>query len=155
MCVDPESLVRGGSKFNVFNGFFLYILMRGLKYHRKRAIISPPAKRHLAGRWWHNIECWLGSFVIFLWIRTSIAKKPYIFQGWGGVRSPCPPPTPPPPPPLWIHPWCKLRDKRLDWLKGWLEVHGLDFHPHFQTSCSMNVFYILRPEFFDLQTLLL
>ena len=33
-----------------------------------------------------QIKCWLGSFVIFQGIRTSIAKKPYIsviFQ-WGG-----------------------------------------------------------------------
>ena len=40
-----------------------------------------------AGPWWPNIECWLGSFVIFQGIRTSIAKKPYIFvifQGGGG-----------------------------------------------------------------------
>ena len=61
----------------------------------KRAIIDPPAKRHLTlvGRWWPNIECWLGSFVVLQGIRTSIAKKPYIFvifQG-GGVRIPAPP----------------------------------------------------------------
>ena len=42
----------------------------GSKYHYKRAIIDPPAKRHLNGvslacRWWPNIECWLGGFVIF------------------------------------------------------------------------------------------
>ena len=34
-----------------------------------------------------NIECWLGSLVLFQGIRTSIAMKPYrfvIFQGvWG------------------------------------------------------------------------
>ena len=58
----------------------------------KRAIICPPAKRHLNGvllacRCWPNIECWLGSFVIFQGVCTSIAKKPYIFlifQGRGG-----------------------------------------------------------------------
>ena len=40
----------------------------------------------LACRWWPNIENWLGSFVIFQGIWTSIAKKPYIlwfFDGWG------------------------------------------------------------------------
>ena len=40
---------------------------------------------------WPNIECWLGSFVIFQRIQTSIAKKPYIFvifQGWGGGSRP-------------------------------------------------------------------
>ena len=36
-----------------------------------------------------NMECWLGGFVIFQGIPTSIAKEPYIFvifQG-GGVRK--------------------------------------------------------------------
>ena len=32
----------------------------------------------LVGRWWPNIECLLGSFVILQGIKTSIAKKPYI-----------------------------------------------------------------------------
>ena len=42
----------------------------------------------LEGRWWPDIECWLGSFVI----RTSIAKKPYIFVIFhGGSRPPVPP----------------------------------------------------------------
>ena len=45
-----------------------------------------------------NIECWLGSFVIFKGIQASIAKKFYIFvifQGGGGVgvRTPCPLPS--------------------------------------------------------------
>ena len=47
----------------------------------------------LAGRWWWwpNIECWLGSFVIFQGIRTSIAKKPFIlwfFRRGGGGGAP-------------------------------------------------------------------
>ena len=36
-----------------------------------------------------NIECWLGSFVIFQGIRTSIGRKHYIFvifQG-GGLKT--------------------------------------------------------------------
>ena len=41
-----------------------------------------------------NIECWLGSFVIIQGIRTSIAKKPYIFVLPGGPVSPVPPPPP-------------------------------------------------------------
>ena len=61
------------------------------------------SKCHLNGiwlvcRWWPNIECWLGSLVLFQGIRTSTAMKLYIvviFQGWG-VRTPCPPPPPPP-----------------------------------------------------------
>ena len=49
-----------------------------------QAIIGQPGKRHLngvtlAGRWWPNVECWPGSFVIFQGIRTSIANKSYIF----------------------------------------------------------------------------
>ena len=73
----------------------------GSKYHYKRAIIGPPAKRQLNGillacRCWPNIECWLGSLVIFQGIRTSIAKKPYIFVifrggGGGGSGPPVPP----------------------------------------------------------------
>ena len=52
----------------------------------------------LAGRRWPNIECWLGSFVIFQGIRTSITKKTYIFvvfffRGVGGLN---------PLSPLWI-----------------------------------------------------
>ena len=68
-------------------------------YHYKQAIIDPPAKRHLNGvllaaRWWPNIECWLSSFVDLHGIRTSIAKKPYIFvifQGGGGPYPLSPP----------------------------------------------------------------
>ena len=47
---------------------------------------------------WPNIECWLGSFMIFQGFRTSKAKKPYnfvIFQGGGGVWTPYPPPLDP------------------------------------------------------------
>ena len=63
------------------------------------SIIGPAAERHLngvslAGRWLPNIESLLGSCVILQGIRTSIVQKPYIFvifQGGGGVRTPCPP----------------------------------------------------------------
>ena len=76
-----------------------------MQYHFKRAPIGPSTKRHLNGvslacQWFHNIECWLGSFVIFQGIRTSIGKKPYmfffIFHG-GGFG---------PPVPLWVRPCC-------------------------------------------------
>ena len=105
-CADPESFVRGGP---IFKCFFLCVFCFcfvfswygevGSKFHYHRAIIGPPAKCHLNGvllgcRWWPNIECWLGSFVIFQGIGNSIAKKPYnfvIFQG-GGVSGPPPPP---------------------------------------------------------------
>ena len=66
---------------------------RGSKNHQKQAIIWPASKTPLK---WHftfrpimaHIECWLGSFAIFQGMRTSIAKKPYIFlifqRGGGG-----------------------------------------------------------------------
>ena len=41
----------------------------------------------LAGRWWPNIECWLGSLVVLQGSQTSITKKRYIvviFPGGGG-----------------------------------------------------------------------
>ena len=42
--------------------------------------------------WWPNIECWLGSIVIFQWILASIAKKPYIFCFFREDPGPCPHP---------------------------------------------------------------
>ena len=41
----------------------------------------------VADRWRPDIECWLGSFVIFLVISTSIAKEPYSFVIFQGVGS--------------------------------------------------------------------
>ena len=76
-----------GSKSD--KGFFVFfMLMRGER-------IQIPLK---AGRWWPNIECWLGSFVIFHKIRTSISKKPYIFVIFQGLGAPKPLS------PLWIRP---------------------------------------------------
>ena len=54
---------------------------RESKHHFKRAIIGPPEKRHLNGvslvyRCWHNIEGWLGSFVIFQVSRPISLKNP-------------------------------------------------------------------------------
>ena len=75
---------------------------RGSKYHYKRPTIGPPAKHHLnsvslAGRWWPNIECRHGSFVVVQGIWTSIAKKSYIFFYFSGGLDPLSPPPPPPP----------------------------------------------------------
>ena len=76
-----------------------------MQHHFKRATIGPSTKRHLNGvslacQWWHNIECWLGSFVSFQGIRTSIGKKPYMFflffRGEGSD----------PLSPLWVRPCC-------------------------------------------------
>ena len=49
-------------------------------------------------RWWSNIKCCLGSIVIFFrGSGPSIAKKPYIFVIFQGVRISGPP--------FWIRPW--------------------------------------------------
>ena len=94
-CADPESFARGGRTLTGVFFFFSWWGEEGSKYHHKRAIIGPPPKRHLNGvslacRCWPNIECWLGIFVLFQGIRTSIAKKPYtfvIFQGGVGLPA--------------------------------------------------------------------
>ena len=77
---------------------WLFFILVWSKYHYKRTIIGPQAKCHfngvsLACRWWPNIECWLGSFVIVQGIRTNIAKKPFIFCDFQGVGvlTPCSP----------------------------------------------------------------
>ena len=70
----------------------------------KWTIIGQPGKRHLngvslAGLWWPNIEFFLGSFMIFQGIWTSIAMKPNIFVifqgGGGGGPDPWSPPLDP------------------------------------------------------------
>ena len=46
----------------------------------------------LVGRRWLNIECWLGIFVFFQGIRTSIAKEPYnLWFSRGGGPDPLSP----------------------------------------------------------------
>ena len=77
--------------------FFLLLLMSGSKYHLFQAIIGPPAKHHLNGvslgcQWWPIIEGWLSSFVIFQGIQISIAKKPYTLWFSGGFGPPVPRP---------------------------------------------------------------
>ena len=126
-----------GSKFD--NVFFSWWGDRGSKYHYKWAIIGPPVKRHLndvslVGRWWPNIECWLGIFVIFRGIRTSIAKKPnifVIFQGGGGFRTPCRP--------LWIRP-CILNKNQV------LALYVLNLKKRFLPVDQRVTIVILRQE---------
>ena len=75
-----------------------YFCRMGILYlNYKRAIIGPPAKRHLNGlsltcRCWPNIECWRGSFVIFRGSGQVLLRNPVFFQE--GFRIPSPP--------LWI-----------------------------------------------------
>ena len=85
---------RGSNFDNVFCCcFFSWWWEGGSKYHYKRAIIGPPAKRHLngvslAGPWFPNIECWFCSFVIFSGSGPVLLFV--IFQRGSG------PPAPPP-----------------------------------------------------------
>ena len=94
---NPESLSGGGSNCDRF--FFSWWDEGGSKYHYKWAIIGPPAKRHLNGVslvcwWWPNIECWLGSFVIFRGSRPVLLRNPIFLWFFRVVRTPGPP--------LWI-----------------------------------------------------
>ena len=81
--MDPESFVREGLTFN--NVFFQ--LMRGgriqAEYHYKRAIIDPPAKRHLNGVFaGMSMMVQLGSFVIFRRSGPVLLRNLFvIFQG--------------------------------------------------------------------------
>ena len=95
-------LSEGGPTLTTFFFIVICLVYEGREdpnANIRGAIIGLPAQRHLNGvslacRWWPNIKFWLGSFVIFQEIRTSIAKKPYnfvIFQG--GVRPLALPPS--------------------------------------------------------------
>ena len=97
-CMDPESFVRGGPSLT-----FSFKLIRGGRVQisttrgPSSAASETPFKWCLAGvLMMPNIECWLDSFVIFQGIRTNITNKKHyifvIFQGGGGVRTPCLPP---------------------------------------------------------------
>ena len=86
-CADSDFFFcqRWSNFFNVFSRWW----ERGSKYYLKGAIIDP-----LACRWWPNIDCWLGRFCVIQWIRTSIAKKLFIFcvlEGEGFWTLPPPP----------------------------------------------------------------
>ena len=119
------AVMRGSRKFcqrgsNFDNVFLSWWGERGSKYHHKQTIIGPPAKRHLNGvslacPWWPNIECWLGSLVIFQGIRTSIARKPYFVIIQSGFR--------PLPPSESVHDCHKSNNLR--WLfDGWFDLDG-------------------------------
>ena len=83
---------RGSNSDNVF--FYLNNIKNSahqcqiaLKAGHHRPTSETPFK-------WPIIECWLGSFVIFQGILTSIAKKHYIFCDFSGrVQTPCPSPS--------------------------------------------------------------
>ena len=95
---------RGSRKFiqrgpSLTTFFWSWWGMGGSKPHYIRAINGPanetPNGVSLADRWWlSNIECWLGSFVIFRWCGPVLLKKPTFLWGFffrEGVRTPGPP----------------------------------------------------------------
>ena len=72
MCGSREFCHMGSN----FDNFFL------VDTNTTKSGPSPPRQRNaisLESRWCPNIECWLGSLVIFQGIQTSMAKKPYSF----------------------------------------------------------------------------
>ena len=91
-CTDPESFVREGP---TLTSFFLFVFLVDEGREDPNTSISGPSSACQRMPMMANIECWLSSLVIFQEIRTSIARKPYIFvilQG-GRVWTPVPPPS--------------------------------------------------------------
>ena len=122
--------------------FFCWWEMGGSKYHYKRAIIGPPAKPHfngvsLACQWWPNIECWLGSFVIFQGIWTKLLRNPIFL--WFFRRGPDPRS------PLWIRPWKYLRIKLLIYS---YQNHDQLYRPFFSCIAYPNFLQILDISWF-------
>ena len=100
-CVDPESFARGDPTF-FFSFFFSLMREEESKYHYSWSIIGPPARRHLngvslVGRWWPNIEWWIGSLVILRGSGPVLLRNPIFLSFSRGVRIPCPL--------LWIRTW--------------------------------------------------
>ena len=81
-CADPGS--------SNFDNVLIFAFLGG-REDPKTTISGPSSARQGNA----NIECWLGSFILFQGARTNIAKKPYIFKivrGGGGL-DPLPPTT--------------------------------------------------------------
>ena len=113
-CADQESFVRGGPTLTTL----FFSLMRGgrikipLLAGHHRPVSETPSKWLFACVPMKALHyCWLGSFVIFKGIRTSIAKKPFIFCDFPSGSAP------PPPPPLWIREcMCFNYQNFINWL---------------------------------------
>ena len=103
---------RGGGPTqadNVFSFFFcfLFFLVDEGRYDPNTTISGSSSARQRNDIKWRfagvplmNIECWLGSFMIFQRILTKIAQKPYyIFFYIFVIFKVGPDPLPPPPPP--------------------------------------------------------
>ena len=91
---------RGSNSATLTKIFFCIKRGEMIQIQQKAGHHRHASERHFngvsfVGRWWPNIECWLGSFVIFQGIWTSIARKPCIFVIFQGVPDPLPPLDPP------------------------------------------------------------
>ena len=95
--------IRIWSGSELWQRFFLFFKGERIQIsqkagHHRHASKTPLNGVSLPCWWWPNVECWLGSFWEFQGIRSSIAKKFYVFviiqvgRGSG--------PSAPPPPPL-------------------------------------------------------
>ena len=87
-----RTFARGGhNMITFFSLFFFFFLMRGkvepnstIKRQRNAIYIGVS----LAGRWWPNIECCLGSFVIFRESATVLIINPIFLWFFREVRTP-------------------------------------------------------------------
>ena len=61
-CENPENFVRGCP---TLTAFFYFFFLDDEGWVDPSSTISHLNGISLVGRWWPNIECWLGSFVIF------------------------------------------------------------------------------------------
>ena len=43
----------------------------------------PASEISLAGRWWPNIECWLGNFVVYRRSVPVLVRNSIFLSGWG------------------------------------------------------------------------
>ena len=90
MCRSRKCCQRGSNTDFSFDAKYQYIW----------AIIGLPAKHHLTGisracRWWPNIECWLGSFVIFKGSGPVLLRNTIFLWFNRGIWTPVPPLDPP------------------------------------------------------------
>ena len=86
-----DSFIRGGP--NLITFFFLFFFDDEWRKDQNTTISGSSSARQRKPLKWRfsgvpNIECWIGSFVIFKGTRTSIAKKPYIFVIYQGGYGP-------------------------------------------------------------------
>ena len=91
-------LSEGVQLWQVF--FLVWWGEEGSKYHSKRTIISPPAKRHLNGvslacRWWLYIECGLGSVLFLRGSGLVLLRNPIFLWFFRGDLDPRSPPLDP------------------------------------------------------------